>query len=64
MFDLSTIKILTCGVNLTNVVNMSNERLLPQLSVLTSRPSILTEEDIATVVDVLRLYLNNSQEQV
>ena len=64
MFDLSTVEFLECGVDLKNVVNSSNERLLPQLSVLTSRPVLLTEEDIATAVDVLRFYLTNSQEQV
>ena len=64
IFDLSTVEFLQCGIDLTNVVNSSNERILPQLSVLASRPLILTEDDIATAVDVLRFYLNNSQEQV
>ena len=64
MFDLTTVEFLECGIDFTNVVNSSYERLLPQLSVLTSRPVNLAKEDISTAVDVLRFYLNNSQERV
>ena len=62
-FDKSTLAILDCGVTMLDLTELTNG-LLPQLFVLTSRPEVLTEDDVTEVTGILARFLNNSQKEV
>jgi len=63
-FNASTLEVVPCGINLESLMNTSSIEELPILSVLTSRPDELTEEELTIASNILASYLSTPEETV
>jgi len=61
-FDETSLQEIECGITLTNIGDISAEKLPRTLESLTSQPSSLTDEDIDSATNVL-LQIESEPEQ-
>ena len=62
-FDTSSLLELQCGVTINDLENITIEEL-PQLEILTSKPDLLSENDVSNVIMVLTNLQNETNKEV
>ena len=63
-FDETTVSVIKCGTTIENLMNNNTIESLSTLSVLTSAPEVLSEEDIRIATGVLETQLQQSTPEV